>query len=66
MNTMLKGNGSNNGNLISQIKKFANELKKSGKSPEQMLNELMASGKYSQQQIEQAKRLANMFIGKIK
>lgn len=64
MNTMLKGNGTN-GNLLSQIRQFANELKKSGKSPEQMLNDLMANGKYSQQQVEQAKRLAQMFVGKL-
>lgn len=65
MNTMLKGKNGSNGNLLSQIKQFANELKKSGKSPEQMLNELMASGKYSQQQVEQAKNFAKMFIGKM-
>lgn len=64
MNTMLKGNGSN-GNLLSQIRQFANELKKSGKSPEQMLNDLVASGKYTNEQVEQAKRFAKMFIGKI-
>lgn len=64
MNTMLKGNNTN-GNLLSQIRQFANELKRSGKSPEQMLNELMASGKYTNEQIEQAKRFAKMFIGKV-
>lgn len=64
MNTMLKGNGSN-GNLLSQIRQFANELKKSGKSPEQMLNDLVASGKYTNEQVEQAKRFAKMFVGKV-
>jgi len=67
MNTMLKGFGGNNGsgNILSQIRQFADNLKKSGKDPNQLLNELMASGKYTQEQIEQAKRLAQMFSGKL-
>lgn len=66
MNTMLKGFGRKSGNnLLSQINQFAEELKQSGKDPNQVLNELLTSGKYTKEQVEQAKRMAQMFLGKI-
>lgn len=55
-----------NNNLISQITQFSNELQKSGKNPEQLLNELISSGKYSQEQINQAKNMAQMAINLFK
>lgn len=57
---MFLNQNQNNQNLISQVNKFASELKNSGKNPEQILNELISSGKYSQSQIEQAKTMAQM------
>lgn len=61
MNTMLKGNG----NIIAQIKKFAQDIQRSGKDPQIILDELIKSGKYTNEQIEQAKKMAQMFIGKM-
>jgi len=58
MNTMLE----NNNNIKNQVMKFASDLKKSGKNPEQLLNEAISSGKYSQTQINTAKLLAEKFM----
>ena len=55
----------NNLNLISQINQFANQIKQSGKSPEQMFNELVSSGKFTSQQIENAKQFASLMKGKL-
>ena len=49
-----------NQNLISQVNKFAKEIKNSGKNPEQMLTDLINSGKYTQSQVGQAKTMAQM------
>lgn len=61
MNTMLKGNG----NLLSQIRQFAKDLERSGKDPQALLDELLKSGKYTNEQVEQAKKMAQMFMGKL-
>lgn len=48
----------NNQNLISKVNEFAEEIKKTGKKPEQIFYEIISSGKYTPNQIEQAKRQA--------
>lgn len=51
-----------NQNLISQISNFANQIKQSGKSPEQLFDEVLKSGKYSDNQISEAKKKAEMVM----
>jgi len=51
----------NNNNLQSQFRQFADNLKRSGKDPQELLNELMASGKYSQADLNRAKTMASQF-----
>ena len=65
MNPMLNSQMMNNLNLISRINQFANQIKQSGKSPEQMFNELVSSGKFTSQQIENAKQFASLMKGKL-
>lgn len=56
MNTML------NARLTKQqFLKFAEEIKRSGKNPETMLNELISSGKVTREQVEEAKRKAELY-----
>lgn len=63
-NTMLRNpNNRNNRNLISEIRQFANNLQRTGKDPNVLLNELLASGRYSNEQVEQAKRMAKIILG---
>lgn len=57
MNTML----GNKNSLLSKILKFSNEIKASGKNPQDLLNEAVNSGKYSNVQIENAKKMAEQF-----
>lgn len=57
MNTML----GNKNSLLSKILKFSNEIKASGKNPQDLLNEAVNSGKYSNTQIENAKKMAEQF-----
>lgn len=54
--------GQDNQNLISQINNFQNQIRQSGKNPEQLFNEVVNSGKYSQSQIEEAKQKARSLI----
>lgn len=56
MNTML-----GNQNLKNQILNFANDITKSGKTPQQLFDEIVASGKYTREQIESAKKKAEQF-----
>lgn len=49
----------NNGNMFQQFQQFKKMMK--GKDPQKVLDELVSSGKYSQQQVEQAKRMAEQF-----
>lgn len=56
-------NNRNNKNLISEIKQFADNLQRSGKDPNVLLNELLASGRFSNEQVEQAKRMAKLLLG---
>jgi hypothetical protein len=55
-----------NGGLIGQIRQFVSNLQRSGQDPEALLNEMVNSGKVSQQQLENAKNLANLFINGLK
>lgn len=57
MNTMLVKNSVTK----SQFLKFADEIKRSGKNPETILNDLISSGKVSKEQVEEAKRKANFY-----
>ena len=60
-NTMLSNKRNfGNGGLI------ASNLQRSGKNPEELLNEMVNSGKVSQQQLENAKNLANLFMNGLK
>lgn len=54
--------GQDNQNLISQISNFQNQIRQSGKDPEQLFNEAVNSGKYSQSQIEEAKQKARSLM----
>ena len=66
-NTMLSNKRNfGNGGLIGQIRQFASNLQRSGKNPEELLNEMVNSGKVSQQQLENAKNLANLFMNGLK
>lgn len=49
----------NNGNMFQQFQQFKKMM--TGKDPQKVLNELVSSGKYTQQQVEQAKRMAEQF-----
>ena len=49
----------NNGNMFQQFQQFKKMMQ--GKDTQKVLNELVSSGKYSQQQVEQAKRMAEQF-----
>lgn len=64
-NSMLRNRmqTSNDGNssLEQNIRKFAENLKKMNKDPNQLLDELINSGKYTSEQIEKAKILAGIF-----
>lgn len=57
---------SGSGNLMSQVKQFADNLRRSGTDPEQMLNEMVSSGKVSKEQLERAKNLASLFMNGLK
>lgn len=57
MNTMFV----NQNNLKNQIMDFANNIRASGKNPEDLLNEAISSGKYTPEQINNAKMLAEKF-----
>lgn len=63
MNTMFQ-NLQNGMNLINQIQRFAQNIKTSGQNPEAILNQLIQSGKVNQQQLNQARALAEMFAKK--
>lgn len=63
MNTMFKGQ---NQNIIQKFLKFRSNLLASGKDPQVMLNELVSSGKYTQEQINNAKNMAEKFAKIIK
>ena len=56
-------NNQNNQNLISQIKKFANDIQSTGKSPDVLLDELIKSGRYTPSQIDNAKKMAQNLLG---
>lgn len=56
----------NNQNLISQISNFVNQIKQSGKTPEQLFDGVLKSGKYSNNQISEAKRNAEMVMKMLK
>ena len=49
----------NNGNMFQQFQQFKKMMQ--GKDPQKVLNELVSSGKYTQQQVEQANRMAEQF-----
>jgi malonyl CoA-acyl carrier protein transacylase len=65
-NTMLTRSSFGNKGLISQIKQFASNLRRSGQNPEEILNELVRSGKVTKEQLENAKNLANLFVNGLK
>ena len=58
MNPLLQ-NKSGQCNMLQQFLQFKKAL--GTRDPQQILNDLMASGKYSQQQLEQAKQMAQQF-----
>lgn len=59
-------NSQNNQNLISNISRFSEEIKRSGKDPKQMVMEMLNSGKISQSDFENAKRYAESMSGLFK
>lgn len=61
MNTMLTGR-SRRMDLNSQINKFADNIKHSGKNPQELLDELIKSGKYTKEQLSQAEHLVRFFL----
>lgn len=66
-NTMLSNRRNRGaGGLMAQIRQFASNLQRSGQDPEALLNEMVNSGKVSQQQLENAKNLANLFMNGLK
>lgn len=65
MNTMLKNNNNfSQNNIMNKFNDFIQEIKRTNKTPEQLLNEVIKSGKFSNQQIEQAKMLASLICKK--
>lgn len=54
----MKLQNQNNQNLNSSINQFAEQIRKSGKNPRQMVMDLLTSGKISQKDFENAKRFA--------
>ena len=54
----MKLQNQNNQNLNSSINQFAEQIRKSGKNPKQMVMDLLTSGKISQKDFENAKRFA--------
>lgn len=47
--------------LKENFSKFVQNVKKSGKNPQQLLDEAMKSGKYSQADLNKAKMMAEVF-----
>lgn len=66
MNTMFTNRNSNQNELKSNFFKFAEEIRKSGKNPKQMLDDAINSGKFTPEQINQARTMANLFSGILK
>lgn len=56
---MLGNNGKQN--LAVQIRQFLNDIRSSGKTPQELYDEVISSGKYSKEQIENARRMAERF-----
>lgn len=54
----MKLQNQNNQNLNSSINQFAEQIRKSGKNPKQIVMDLLTSGKISQKDFENAKRFA--------
>lgn len=69
MNTMLRkrtGNNNSQNNILVQFNTFAENIKRSGKDPQAILNELVNSGQVTQEQLENAKKMAKQFEWLIK
>lgn len=62
MNTMIRNSSQNN--FMKNFGIFAENIKKSGKNPQSMIDELISSGKITKEQYEQAKKLASFILGK--
>lgn len=54
------------GDMTTQFESFKKQILSSGKKPEQILNDLISSGRVNSQQLENAKRLANLYSYLIK
>lgn len=54
----MKLQNQNNQNLNSSINQFAEQIRKTGKNPKQMVMDLLTSGKISQKDFENAKHFA--------
>lgn len=69
MNTMLRkrtGNNNSQNNILVQFNTFAENIKRSGKDPQAILNELISSGQVTQEQVDNAKKMAKQFEWLIK
>lgn len=64
MNPLLQNRPGGNGNMLKQFQQFKKML--GTQDPQQLLNELMASGKFTQDQLDQAKQMAEQFKGFLK
>lgn len=67
-NMMMGGMGGNGGNnplqMLQQFNKFKQSMQ--GKDPNAMLNEMLNSGQVSQEQVNQAKQMAEQFSSFLK
>lgn len=49
-------------NMMSQFQRFQQQIQQQGINPQQQVMELLRSGKMSQQQFEQFRQMASMFM----
>lgn len=68
MNTMLRKKSNNNSqnNILVQFNNFAENIKRSGKDPQAILDELVNNGKVSKEDVDKATSLAKQFSWLIK
>ena len=53
-------------NFMAQFNQFKQQIQQEGVNPQQKVQELLQSGKMSQQQFEQCRQIANMFMNNMK
>ena len=53
-------------NFMAQFNQFKQQIQQEGVNPQQRVQELLQSGKMSQQQFEQCRQIANMFMNNMK